>query len=203
MVEVLAVIRKERSYLAKERLAKEGIPYISWTVKGRGREGGLRYKGFFRERVLMPLLPKTAFMVWTEDPHRVIDLFLEVARTGSFGDGKVFVIGEEVSDMRMVKAVIRPDRVYDVVKALEKEGFKALTMWDVVGRGREGGVQVGETVYDELAKTVIMVAVEEEKVEKLVETLIRSARTGAYGDGKVFVCNLSEVWTIRTGRREL
>ncbi|MDQ7037900.1 MAG: P-II family nitrogen regulator [Aquificota bacterium] len=203
MVEVLAVIRKERSYLVRERLAEEGVPYVSWTVKGRGKEGGLRYKGFFRERVLMPFLPKTAFMVWSEDYRRVVDLFLEVARTGSYGDGKVFVVGEEVSGMKMVKAVIRPDRAYEVIKALEREGFKALTMWDVVGRGREGGVRVGDTFYDELAKTVIMVAVEEERVERLVRTIVGSARTGAYGDGKVFVCNLSEVWTIRTGEREL
>ena len=58
MVEVFAVIRKERSYEVSQKLREEEIPYVSWTVKGRGKEGGLRYKGLFRDKVLMPFLPK-------------------------------------------------------------------------------------------------------------------------------------------------
>ncbi len=207
MVEVFAVIRKEKSYGLKEALYKEGIPYVSWLVKGRGKEGGLRYKGLIREKVLMPFLPKTAFSIICseEEAQKVVNLIIDKAHTGAYGDGKVFLIKqqEEVSTMRMVKAVVRPERVYEVIKALEKKGFKAMTMWDVVGRGKEGGVQVGETPYDELAKTMLLVAVEEEDVQKVVDTITKSARTGAYGDGKIFVCPISEVWTIRTKERGL
>ncbi len=207
MSEVFAVIRKEKSYQLKRVLQEKGISYTSWLVKGRGKEGGLRYKGLIREKVLMPFLPKTAFSIFcsAEEEEAIISLILKEAYTGAYGDGKVFLIreGKEVSTMKMVKAVVRPDRVYEIIKALEKKGFKAMTMWDVVGRGKEGGVQVGDTPYDELAKTMLMVAVENDDVEKVVETITKSARTGAYGDGKIFVCNISEVWTIRTGEKGL
>ena len=199
--EILAVIRKEKSYEVRDALTRNQVPYVSWTVRGRGKEGGLRYKGLIRERVLMPFLPKRAFMVFPEEGKEedVVQLIISSAHTGAYGDGKVFLIGDsEVSAMRLVKAIIRPERVYEVIKALEKEGFKAMTMWDVVGRGKEGGVVVGETPYDELAKTVIMVAVEDKNVDRVISTITKSAHTGAYGDGKVFVCPLSKVWTIRT-----
>ena len=207
MVEIFAVIRKEKSYDVKRALLEKGIPYVSWLVKGRGKEGGLRYKGFIREKVLMPFLPKTAFSILCEEGLcvDVMSLLVETAHTGAYGDGKVFLIKEEEEEsvMKMVKAIVRPERVYEVIKNLEKKGFKAMTMWDVVGRGKEGGVQVGDTPYDELAKTMLMVAVEEDKVQKVVETITKSAHTGAYGDGKIFVCNISDVWTIRTKERGL
>ncbi|MGK0690443.1 MAG: P-II family nitrogen regulator [Aquificaceae bacterium] len=105
--------------------------------------------------------------------------------------------------MRMIKAVIRPEKLYEVMKALEKEGFKGITVMDVVGRGREGGIQVGDKNYDELAKTLIMIAVEDEYSDKVVDIITKHANTGMFGDGKVFVCQLEEVWTIRTKKREL
>ncbi len=202
MVELLAVLRKERSYDIRKALVEEGVPFLSWGVKGRGKEGGLRYKGLIREKVLMPFLPKRAFLVFPEpeEVDKVVNLLIEKAHTGAYGDGKVFLLcsEEEESTMKLIKAVVRPEKVYDVVKALEKKGFKAMTMWDVVGRGKEGGVQVGETTYDELAKTLLMIAVEDKDVQKVIDTISKSAHTGAYGDGKIFVCGISKVWTIRT-----
>ena len=56
--------------------------------------------------------------------------------------------------MKMIKAVIRPEKELDVIGALEKEGFYSLTKWDVLGRGRQKGVQVGNTSYDELAERI-------------------------------------------------
>ncbi len=193
---VLAVVRKERSYEVTKKLAENGVPYVSWTVKGRGKEGGLRYKGL---NVSMSFLPKRAFLVFPEEGSEegIVRLIIDTAHTGSYGDGKVFLIGEE-GTMKLIKSVVRPEKAYEVIKALEREGFKAMTMWDVVGRGKEGGVIVGGTQYDELAKTVIMIAVEDSDVEKVVSTILETARTGAYGDGKIFVCNVSKVWTIRT-----
>ncbi|RLJ70458.1 nitrogen regulatory protein P-II family [Hydrogenivirga caldilitoris] len=201
MAELLAIVRKEKSYDVMRSLSKAEIPYVSWTVKGRGKEGGLRYKGVIREKVLMPFLPKRAFLVFPEEEQveEAVNLIVESAHTGAYGDGKVFLINqEEESVMKLVKAVIRPEKVYEVIKALEKDGFRAMTMWDVVGRGKEGGIMVGDTPYDELAKTLVMVAVEDKDTDKVIESITKAAHTGAYGDGKVFACNLSKVWTIRT-----
>ncbi len=105
--------------------------------------------------------------------------------------------------MKMIKAIIRPEKLYEVMKALEKEGFKGITVMDVVGRGMEGGIQVGDKSYDELSKTLIMIAVEDEHSDKVVDIIIRHAHTGMFGDGKVFICQLEDVWTIRTKKREL
>lgn len=104
--------------------------------------------------------------------------------------------------MKMIKAVIRPEKLYDVMEALEKEGFKAMTIMDVVGRGKEGGLKLGELEYAELAKTLIFIAVDNEFTERVTKTIIEKASLGTFGDGKVFVCTLDEVWTIRTGKRD-
>ena len=200
MVEVLAIVRKEKTPFLSKALLENGFPHVYWSVRGRGKEGGLRYKGIFREKVIMSLIPKGAFSIWCDEEKigKLINLIFEVSHTGSYGDGKIFLFGKEESNMKLIKAIVRPEKVYEVIKALEKKGFKAMTMWDVVGRGKEGGVVVGETVYDELAKTMLMIAVEDKDVDKVIKTITDTARTGAYGDGKIFVCNISKVWTIRT-----
>ncbi|MEM3569816.1 MAG: P-II family nitrogen regulator [Candidatus Jordarchaeales archaeon] len=105
--------------------------------------------------------------------------------------------------MKMIKAIIRPEKLYEVMKALEKKGFKGITVIDVVGRGKEGGIQVGDKSYDELSKTLIMIAVEDEHSDKVVDIITRHAHTGMFGDGKVFICQLEDVWTIRTKKKEL
>ncbi len=103
----------------------------------------------------------------------------------------------------MIKAVIRPEKTEEVVEALAQEGFLALTRVDVVGRGKQGGLSVGEVVYDELPKSLLLLVVQEEEVERVCNTIIESARTGRFGDGKIFVSPVEEVYTIRTGRAEL
>ncbi|AEH44921.1 nitrogen regulatory protein P-II [Thermodesulfatator indicus DSM 15286] len=105
--------------------------------------------------------------------------------------------------MKMIKAIIRPEKVDDVVEALEKEGFLAMTRIDVVGRGKQGGLTMGEIVYDELPKSMLLLVVDEEAVPKVCETIMESARTGRFGDGKIFVLPVNQVWTVRTGAPEL
>lgn len=105
--------------------------------------------------------------------------------------------------MKMIKAVIRPERESEVVSGLEKEGFYSLTKWDVLGRGRQKGVQVGTTTYDELAKLLLMVVVEDGDLKKAVETIETHARTGNFGDGKIFVSDVKEAYTVRTGKNRL
>ncbi|MCX8076205.1 MAG: P-II family nitrogen regulator [Aquificaceae bacterium] len=104
--------------------------------------------------------------------------------------------------MKMVKAIIRPERLYDLISALEKKDFRGMTVVEVFGRGKEGGLRFGERQYYELAKTLVMIAVNDDRVDELVDTIIKTAGSGLFGDGKVFVCDLEEVWTIRTGKMD-
>ena len=103
----------------------------------------------------------------------------------------------------MIKAVIRPEKEFDVVQGLEKEGFYSLTKLDVLGRGRQKGVQVGSATYDELAKLMFMIVVDDKDAARVVETIQSHARTGNFGDGKIFLSDVKEAHTIRTGRNRL
>ena len=105
--------------------------------------------------------------------------------------------------MKLVKAIIRPEKELDVVHGLEKEGFYSLTKLDVLGRGKQKGVQVGSAVYDELAKLMIMIVVEDSDAPKVVQTIEEQAKTGNFGDGKIFVSDVEEAYTIRTGKKKL
>ena len=103
--------------------------------------------------------------------------------------------------MKLIKAILRPEKVDDVVDALSDEGFLAFTKVDVVGRGKQGGLRVGEFVYDELPKTMLLIAVNDEDVAKVIEVIRSNAYTGNFGDGKIFVQPIEEAYTIRTGER--
>ena len=105
--------------------------------------------------------------------------------------------------MKMIKAVIRPEKELDVVRGLEKEGFNSMTKLDVLGRGRQKGVQVGGATYDELAKLMLILVVEDSAAAKVVKTIEAHARTGNFGDGKIFISDVKEAYTIRTGKNRL
>ncbi len=105
--------------------------------------------------------------------------------------------------MKMIRCVIRPEKEQDVVKNLEKSGFTALTKVDVLGRGKQKGIQVGSARYDELAKTMYMIVVEDEEFPRCMDALKTGARTGNPGDGKIFVTEVDEAITIRTGEKVL
>ena len=105
--------------------------------------------------------------------------------------------------MKLIKAVIRPEKEFDVVHGLEKEGFYSLTKLDVLGRGKQKGVQVGSAVYDELAKLMLMIVVEDKDAPKVVQTIESHAKTGNFGDGKIFISDVAEAYTIRTGKNRL
>ncbi len=105
--------------------------------------------------------------------------------------------------MKMIRAIVRPEKVEEVVDSLEKKGFAALTKMDVFGRGKQKGIQVGLTKYEELPKVMLMIVVEEADVQSVINTIQESARTGSFGDGKIFVSEVEEAYTIRTGERGL
>ena len=105
--------------------------------------------------------------------------------------------------MKMIRAVVRPEREWTVALALAKNGFRAMTKWEVVGRGNQQGIQVGSQMYDELAKSMVLVVVNDHQVDSAVATIREAASTGFPGDGKVFVTPVEAAYTVRTGKAEL
>ncbi len=105
--------------------------------------------------------------------------------------------------MKMIRAVIRPEAVDKVADSLEAGGFTALTRVEVFGRGKQKGIKVGNVVYDNLPKTMLMLVVGDDDLEKVVKIIEGAARTGNIGDGKIFVTAVEEAYTIRTGQRGL
>jgi nitrogen regulatory protein PII 1 len=105
--------------------------------------------------------------------------------------------------VKLIKAIIRPEKVDDVIDALEKAGYPSFTKIDVVGRGKQGGLKIGEIFYDELPKTMLLIGVNDDEVDEVVEIIKTNAYTGNFGDGKIFIQPIEEVYTIRTGAKEL
>lgn len=101
--------------------------------------------------------------------------------------------------MKMIRAIIRPERESEVLTALERSGFSALTKWDVFGRGKQRGIKIGSARYEEISKLMLMLVVEDKDVERAIDTVKISARTGNFGDGKIFVTPVEQALTIRTG----
>lgn len=105
--------------------------------------------------------------------------------------------------MKMIRAFIRPEKEQEVVLALEGAGFPSLTKMPVFGRGKQKGLQVGPVHYDELPKTLIMMVVEDEDVDRVVKIIQDKARTGFIGDGKIFISPVEAAYTVRTGEAGL
>lgn len=105
--------------------------------------------------------------------------------------------------MQMIRAIVRPESQRQVTEALEQAGFISLTKMDVFGRGRQKGIWLGDVHYDELPKTLLLLVVEDDQVERVLEVIAGAARTGHVGDGKVFVSPVEQAYTIRTGQRGL
>ena len=78
-----------------------------------------------------------------------------------------------------------------------------MTRIEVFGRGKQKGIKVGNVVYDNLPKTMLMMVVDDNKLENAVKIIEGAARTGNIGDGKIFVSSVEEAYTIRTGQRGL
>lgn len=101
--------------------------------------------------------------------------------------------------MKMIRAIIRPEKEHDVVLALEGGGFAAMTKAHVFGRGKQKGLQVGPVHYDMLSKVLLLMVVEDGQIEKVMSIISDSAKTGFIGDGKVFISDVEEAYTVRTG----
>lgn len=107
--------------------------------------------------------------------------------------------------MKLVTAIVRPEKVGDVINALEEHGYYAYSKWMVLGRGKEKGIQVGDVIYRQMAKEMLYIAVEDKEKDEVVDIIIESGKScdvGSYGDGKVFVSDYQEVYTISEESRQ-
>ncbi|MHB1128407.1 MAG: P-II family nitrogen regulator [Bacillota bacterium] len=108
--------------------------------------------------------------------------------------------------MLMIKAIVRPEKTNTILAELNGAGFPAVTKIDVVGRGKQRGVKVGDVIYDEIPKELLLMVVRDEEAEDVIGTIIKYARTGdngTFGDGKIFISPVEEAYTISTGTKGL
>lgn len=105
--------------------------------------------------------------------------------------------------MKLIKAIIKPFKLDDVREALSEIGVTGITVSEVKGFGRQKGhtelYRGAEYVVDFLPKVKVETVVDDEMVDKIIETISRAASTGKIGDGKIFVLNVEQAVRIRTG----
>jgi len=105
--------------------------------------------------------------------------------------------------MKLIVAVIKPDRLDDVKDALREIGISGMTSVEAQGFGRQRGhteiYRGAEYQVDFVPKVQIEVMAEDERVQQIVDTILKTARTGKIGDGKIFVMPAEQVYRIRTG----
>jgi nitrogen regulatory protein PII 1 len=107
--------------------------------------------------------------------------------------------------MVMVRAIVRPERSDAVLSGLMEAGFPAVTKISVVGRGKQRGIKIGEVTYDELPKEMILTVVKDSDKDFVLKAIMSAARTGtsgSFGDGKIFVSPVEEVYTVSSGVKE-
>jgi len=107
--------------------------------------------------------------------------------------------------VKLVTAIIKPFKLDEVREGLSEVGIAGLTVTEIKGFGRQKGhtelYRGAEYVVDFLPKIRVEVAVADDQVEPVIEAIIKAARTGKIGDGKIFVSPLEEVIRIRTGEQ--
>jgi nitrogen regulatory protein P-II 1 len=105
--------------------------------------------------------------------------------------------------VKKVEAIVRHHKLEDVKKALTEQGIAGMTVTEVRGFGRQRGhteiYRGAEYHVDFVAKTKLEVVVPDAKVPSVVEAILRAAKTGQVGDGKIFVSDLANAIRIRTG----
>ncbi len=89
--------------------------------------------------------------------------------------------------------------------ALMEAGFPAVTRIGVVGRGKQRGIKIGEVTYDEIPKELLLTVIKDKDKDLVIKTIMKAARTGdkgSFGDGKIFVSPVEEVYTVSSGMLE-
>ena len=107
--------------------------------------------------------------------------------------------------MKKIEAIIRPEKLDEVRKAIEAVGYPGLTITEAEGHGKQKGVVQqwrGETYRVEfLPKVKLELVVGDADVERIIQAIIKSAKTGNVGDGKIFISDVKDAIKIRTGER--
>ncbi|WP_079419423.1 P-II family nitrogen regulator [Thiomonas intermedia] len=105
--------------------------------------------------------------------------------------------------MKLITAIIKPFKLDEVREALAEIGVTGLTVTEVKGFGRQKGhtelYRGAEYVVDFLPKVKVEAVVKEDQVDRAIESVVKAARTGKIGDGKIFVTSIEQVVRIRTG----
>lgn len=105
--------------------------------------------------------------------------------------------------MKMIRAIVRPDKTEVVAEALAQAGMPSLTKMHVFGRGRTKGIRIGDVVYDEFPKTLLLLVIDDEKLDEAVSVIVENAKTGTMGDGKIFVTEVEGAYTVSKGVKGL
>ena len=107
--------------------------------------------------------------------------------------------------MKKIEAIIKPFKLDEVKEALQEVGVQGLTVIEAKGFGRQKGhtelYRGAEYVVDFLPKVLIIIVVEDNLVERVIEAIMNTARTGRIGDGKIFVTAVEHAVRIRTGEK--
>ncbi len=107
--------------------------------------------------------------------------------------------------MKKIEAIIKPFKLSDVKDALQEAGVQGMSVTEVKGFGRQKGhteiYRGSEYTVDFLPKTKIETIVRDDQVQAAIDTIVKAARTGKIGDGKIFVIPVEEVIRIRTDER--
>ena len=103
----------------------------------------------------------------------------------------------------MVRAVIRREKLDEVLAELSKAGYTGVTVYPAEGAGGEGGVVMvkGKPARVLIPRAVLEIVVEEAKAEEVMKIIMSSARTGSVGDGRIFVIPVLTAYRIRTGEQ--
>jgi nitrogen regulatory protein P-II 1 len=108
--------------------------------------------------------------------------------------------------MKQITAIIKPFKLEEVREALAEVGVSGLTVTEVKGFGRQKGhtelYRGAEYVVDFLPKVKVEVVVKDDEVDRCIETVVKAAKTGKIGDGKIFVTGVEQVVRIRTGETD-
>ena len=109
--------------------------------------------------------------------------------------------------MRLIKAIIRPNKLEEVKDALTKLSVAGMTVTEVRGHGRQKGHKAvyrgTEYSVTLLPKIMIELVIQDDMVDDVIKTVIETARTGKIGDGRVFVLPIEQGYNIRTGERDV
>jgi len=104
--------------------------------------------------------------------------------------------------VKMIKAIIRPERLDFVKKALEDKDIRGMTVTEVMGRGEQRGIHLqyrgGIMAIDLLPKVAVEVVVPDSKADEVIQIITDTARTGKMGDGKIFQIPVEKVVRVRT-----